>query len=96
MKRFLVVVLALAFFVVGAARAAEPSAGSKTMVNGYLAPNFRIIDNSGSDAEKTVSDVGFGMAFNRVTFTGEMEAGKVVKNVAWTVEVDVSSRRLAA
>jgi hypothetical protein len=101
MRRLLVVVLGLAVLMAGAARAADPGAGSKTMVTGYLAPNFRIIDkgetyvpdtlNPGSGTwVQNASDMGFGMAFNRVTFSGEMEAGKIVKNVAWSVEVDVS------
>ena len=89
MNRFLVVVLGLAFLLSSAAYA-QPCAGCKTSVNGYLAPNFRMIDKSGNDSMKVASDMGFGMAFNRVTFAGEMEAGKIVKNIGWSVEVDVS------
>lgn len=88
MKRFLVVVVGLAFLLSGAVYA--QCAGCKTTLTGYLAPNFRMIDKSGSDDMEYASDMGFGMAFNRVTFSGEMEAGKVAKNVAWSVEVDVA------
>lgn len=91
MKRFLVVVLGLAFLLSSAAYA-QPCAGCNTSVNGYLAPNFRMIDKSGSDVDslQNASNMGFGMAFNRVTFAGQMEAGKIVKNVGWVVEVDVA------
>jgi hypothetical protein len=90
MKKLLVVVLGLAFPLSGVASAAEPSTGSKASVSGYLGPNFRMIDKSGSDAAENASDMGFGMAFNRVNVSGEMEAGKIVKNIGWAVEVDVA------
>jgi hypothetical protein len=53
---------------------------------GYMAPNFRMID-SGYDSVK--NNMGFGMAYNRVVWTGEIEAGKIVKKVAWRVETDL-------
>jgi len=90
MKRLLVIVLGLAFLLSGTVFAAEPCAGCKTSVTGYLAPNFRMIDKSGNDDMEYATDTGFGLAFNRVTFSGEMEAGKIVKNVAWSIEVDVA------
>lgn len=55
-------------------------------VSGYLAPNLRLIDKG----EDNSSNLGFGMAFNRFTLSGEVDAGDIVKKVAWNVEVDVS------
>jgi hypothetical protein len=90
MRRFLLVVLGVAFLMSGAAHAADKCAGCNWAIGGYLAPNFRVIDNSGSKDEAYSSNMGFGMAFNRFGFTGEMESGKIVKKTAWNVEVDVS------
>ena len=81
MKRLLLVALVL-FTVSGTAWA------QKTLpvdVSGYMAPNFRIIDNG----EGTKSDVGFGLAFNRITFSGMVDVGPVVKRIGWKVETDV-------
>ncbi len=55
-------------------------------VSGYLGPNLRLIDKR----EGYSSNLGFGMAFNRFTLSGEAEAGSVVKKVGWNVEIDVS------
>lgn len=89
MKRFLVVVLGLAFLLPSVV-SAQPCPGCNVAVTGYLAPNFRMIDKSGSDDVEAASDMGFGLAFNRVTFSGDMEGGKIVKKVGWSVEFDVA------
>ncbi|MBN1423576.1 hypothetical protein JXA88_03375 [Candidatus Fermentibacteria bacterium] len=81
MKHILLAVLVLC--VAGLASTGEAQ-GSK--FSGYLAPNLRVIDKG----EGNSSNIGFGMAFNRFTFSGEVDAGAIVKKVAWSVEADMS------
>ncbi|MCK4305459.1 MAG: hypothetical protein KAY24_14575 [Candidatus Eisenbacteria sp.] len=80
MKKILLVVLAVVF-----AASSSAWAGDVT-VAGYMAPNLKMIDKG----EDNASNLGFGMAFNRFLFKGEMDGGAVVKKVAWRVESDIS------
>jgi hypothetical protein len=90
MKKILLVAAAVSFALGGLAWAQGQTgcAGCpNAQVTGYLAPNFRMIDKG--DGLK--SNMGFGMAFNRFTFSGMVECGKIVKNVGFKVEGDISN-----
>jgi hypothetical protein len=87
MRRIFLVVAVVSFASGGVAWAQAGCAGCPTtQVSGYLAPNFRMID----EGENNTANMGFGMAFNRFAFSGSLECGKIVKSVAWKVEADVS------
>lgn len=85
MRRILLVVLGLAFVMSGTAWA-QSSWYENMKIYGYMAPNFRMIDSGDDDVK---NDLGLGMAYNRVVWTGDIEAGKIVKRVAWRVETDL-------
>jgi len=82
MKR-LVFAAVLMLAVVGVSWAQECQ-GCKIDVSGYMGPNFRLIDRG----EGLKNDMGFGMAFNRVTFSGMQDVGPIVKKMGWKVEMD--------
>jgi len=84
MKKILLVVLAVCVSAVGTAWAGGCD-GCGASVTGYMAPNFRMIDKG----EGNNSDVGFGMAFNRVVFQGKYEVGEIIKHVGFRVETDI-------
>ncbi|MFH1144619.1 MAG: hypothetical protein V1774_08765 [Candidatus Eisenbacteria bacterium] len=84
MKRTILAAFVVLFMAAGTCWAQDKCAGCGIDVSGYLAPNLRMIDQG----EDTNSNLGFGMAFNRVTFSGMQEVGPVVKKIGWKVEAD--------
>ncbi len=82
MRRFLLVVLGLAFVASGTALAQSEN----MKIFGYMGPNLRMIDSGNEDVK---NNLGFGMAYNRVVWAGDIEGGKIVKRVAWRVETDL-------
>jgi hypothetical protein len=92
MRRILLVVLGLALVMSGTAWA--QCSGCETMkLWGYMAPNLRMIDSGNDDVK---GNLGLGMAYNRVVWSGEIEAGKIVKKVAWRVESDLKENTVQA
>jgi hypothetical protein len=79
MKKSLLAVLAMMLAFTGISWAE-----GKTDLSGYMGPNFRMIDQG----EDTKNDIGFGLAFNRVTFSGMQDVGPIVKKIGWKIEAD--------
>jgi len=87
MKKILMVLFAVVFTATGAAWADDACAScSPVMVYGYTAPNLRMIDKG----DDYMSNLGFGMAFNRIGAKGKVECGEIAKWVAWKFEFDAS------
>ncbi len=85
MRKLLLVALAMVFAVSGTAWAQGCEGCSPTKIYGYMSPNFRMIDKG----EDNAANMGFGMGYNRVVWAGKIDAGKIVKKVAWKVETDL-------
>ncbi len=78
MKKFILVVLAVAVF------AAPALAGPK--VFGYMNPRFAMMDMG----EDTSSNMGFSTPYNRFAFKGEVEGGEIMKKMTYRLDLDVS------
>jgi len=85
MRKILLVILAMTF-AAGSAYAGGCDGCDEVKLFGYMAPNFRMIDQG----EDNASDMGFGMAYCRFVFTGAVEGGAIVKKIGWRVETDIS------
>lgn len=85
MRKILLVILAMTC-AAGAAYAQGCGGCEAVKVWGYMAPNFRMVDQGKDNA----SNLGFGMAYCRFVFSGAVEGGAIVKKIGWRLETDIS------